>query len=309
VLDSLLDPFNIILTLLLTGAGSYLAHNYRRQSRLQIAEACRTAYADLWQITELARPTRLREEDGEGVLTTRERKVLYDEITAWYYRNGNGMLLEKNTREVYLAAKHNLTCETHKLKPATVLVQCPQLERAARERHELDRSRISVLVPKGKPCSSVLRGSAFTGAIRVDATCVDAVCTKKRRFLDRAPILDRLPTGLMPERKRAYCVKYPGQCRSLPILALFSASMSEHDRRGCLSIRQLSLLRSQMKSDLAVFGLPWVKGLALHERAFLCEAGLIHGPVTRWLWRFRFWDRDPWADSTNREDPEETCRE
>ena len=40
------------------------------------------------------------------------------------------------------------------------------------------------------------------------------------------------------------------------ILHLFGEEMPPDRRRGCMSIRQLSLLRTQMKGDLAILGVP-----------------------------------------------------
>lgn len=47
--------------------------------------------------------------------------------------------------------------------------------------------------------------------------------------------------------------------------------VDEETLRGILSIRQLSLLRTQMKSDLAILGDVSTGNLASHERAFLVE--------------------------------------
>jgi hypothetical protein len=64
-----------------------------------------------------------------------------------------------------------------------------------------------------------------------------------------------------------------------------------------LSIRQLSLLRSQMKADLAIYGLPFVGTLSQQDVRFLREAKA----VGRWGWRLvlarlhvPFWSR-PWT--------------
>jgi hypothetical protein len=43
----------------LTAVGAWLAHNYRRRMRFELAEARRTAYSRLWEITGLAAPIRL----------------------------------------------------------------------------------------------------------------------------------------------------------------------------------------------------------------------------------------------------------
>jgi hypothetical protein len=177
------DSMELIATIALGLIGLYLAHGYRRQARLRLAEVRRSAYALLWEETGLAAPTRLEGAGAEGTLSASERQRLYQRLTNWYYRDGNGMLLEQASREIYLTAKHNLTCDSRDLRPDG--------------------------------------------------------------------LLELLPTCL-----------------------------SDDQKRGCLSIRQLSLLRTQMKADLAIFGHPYVRRLADHERLFLkrCGVNLRHRP-------------------------------
>jgi hypothetical protein len=191
------DWIDIVATIGLGIVGFYLAHNYRRQAKIRLAEARRTAYAELWQETGLAAPTRLDQEGLAGVLTPGERERLYQRFTTWYYQDGNGMLLEDQTRRMYLDAKHNLTCPDDQLRP-------------------------------------------------------------------------------------------PG------LLEHFPEHMSEEQKRGCLSIRQLSLLRTQMKADLAIFGRPYVKSLREHERRFLEHCGV------------RL-NRRPWRAATSQSPPAEDC--
>jgi hypothetical protein len=70
---------------------------------------------------------------------------------------------------------------------------------------------------------------------------------------------------------------------------LVSEALLSHDRRltaaerGCYSIRQLSLLRSQMKADLAIYGVPFVGTLQRHEQEFLrgCGVNLLRRPWRR----------------------------
>jgi hypothetical protein len=169
-----------LATLGLAAVGAWLAHNYRRRMRLALAEARRTAYAELWQVTGVGAPTRLDTAGPDGCLTRAERQDLYQSMTSWYYKNGNGMLLEVTTREVYLNAKHNLVCTIRKFKPPDVW-----------------------------------------DTIRKDL-----------------PDLD------------------------------------EEQVRGVLSIRQLSLLRTQLKSDLGIFGETYTHNLTQHDRRFLEKAGV-----------------------------------
>lgn len=180
--------------------GIYFANSFRRRSKFELAEARRIAYAELWEITGLAAPTRLSR-GVDGLLTPNERSRLMQEMTNWYYRDGQGMLLSKRTRSMYLSAKTNLTC------------------------HDTD------LEPEG----------------------------------------DKL-------------------------LALIPGLGSSIEKRGCLSIRQLSLLRTQMKSDLAVYGRVYSKTLRDHERRFLREC---IGPTWRW--------RKPWRSAAFGGPSPETC--
>lgn len=161
-----------------------LANSYRRRMRLELAEARLQAYGRLHEITGLAAPTRLDLEGTKGALTRAEREALYSELTTWYYRDGNGLLLEGDTREIYLAAKRNLLCTDEQITPA----------------------------------------SAWSS-----------------------------------------------------IQADFSQSAAGEDSdvmRGIMSIRQLSLLRTQLKGDLAIFGIPFSGTLASHEREFLVGCGV-----------------------------------
>lgn len=101
----LTDWLDIAVTFALGLVGLYLAHSYRRQLKVQMADARRSAYSELWEMTGLAAPTRLDDVGPKGALTMQERRILYQRLTSWYYRNGNGMLLETTTRTLYLNAK------------------------------------------------------------------------------------------------------------------------------------------------------------------------------------------------------------
>lgn len=164
----------------IAGIGAYATMSYKHQVRARLADARRAAYGSLWQITGLAAPSRLQTAGRRGVLTRKERAEIHQLMVDWYYKDGNGMLLDEPTRTVFLRAKDNLVAREDELKP------------------------------KG-------------------------------------------------------------------ILQLLPADMSSEDRQGCMSIRQLSLLRTQMKADFSIYGFPYVTGLSEHERQFLegCRKGLL----------------------------------
>jgi hypothetical protein len=195
---SVTEWVSIVVTAILGVAGLYLGNSYRRRAQVELAEARRTSYSKLWEITKTAAPTRLRP-GGAGLLTRDEREKLFTQMTDWYYDDGNGMLLAAKTRALYLSAKHNLTCADEDIKP-----------------------------------------------------------------------------------------------NGLALVASFPSHLTTEQRRGCLSIRQLSLLRTQMKSDLAVYGRVYSENLRSHEREFLRHCGM------------RLWRR-PWRASSRGQSPPEDC--
>lgn len=127
----MLEAISAIGTLLLGIAGLYLTHNLRRHIRQRTADSRMSAYAELWEIMLLARPTRLHKLKGEelhGPLILDERTKLYQLLTEWYYKQGNGMFLGDNTRRLYLTAKTNLVCDDSELKPESLHTELKQQE-------------------------------------------------------------------------------------------------------------------------------------------------------------------------------------
>jgi hypothetical protein len=183
-------------TFALAGVTAYFSHNYRTRLRLDLASARLEAFGRLFETSGLAAPTRLAQAGERGVLTVEERDRLYHELTSWYYQNGNGMLLEGPTRDAYLKAKRNLTCDVSKIDPPSAWqALCTDFEHEPREDSEM--------------------------------------------------------------------------------------------LRGLLSMRQLSLLRSQLKAELAIFGNPFTGSLANHEAEFLKACGIDL-------------DKPPWAHASAR---------
>jgi hypothetical protein len=164
----------VIATVFLGLAGLWLAHNYRRQIRLKLAERQLDSYVRLWKLTASATPERTTPLDHV------ERQRLYDEMVRWYFDEGDGIFVSPATRNLFIGVRSNLTCPVGSIKP-TVL------------------------------------GKELTASADGDA-----------------------------ER-----------------------------RRGCVSIRQLSLLRTQLKTDLAMhFGVDYYSDLRPDDRLFLKSCGL-----------------------------------
>ena len=82
---------------------------------------------------ELAAPSRSDEQHDARPL---DRDQLFKDLTDWYYRDGNGMLLSRHARNIYLTAKANLVCAPDKFLPAKA--------RAAVANDDAERDRLTI---------------------------------------------------------------------------------------------------------------------------------------------------------------------
>jgi hypothetical protein len=114
-----LEIANVTMTTALAIIGLYLAHSYRRQLRLRVAEQRLAAYRSLWSKMSFATPVRLTDWIDKP-LARKEREKLFQDFTAWYYENGNGMFLGDSTRCLYLRVKDNLVCPIKHYKPESI---------------------------------------------------------------------------------------------------------------------------------------------------------------------------------------------
>lgn len=110
----------VVVTASLGGIGLWLGHSFNRRRRaeieLTVAQKRFDAYARLWTIMGDAPP--MSSVVGETPLATEpERRRLFDKLTAWYFRDGHGMLLNEPTRTIYFRAKENLVLPTERLLP------------------------------------------------------------------------------------------------------------------------------------------------------------------------------------------------
>jgi hypothetical protein len=112
------DYVNIATTVGLGVAGLYFGQSLRRKTRAEIeahvAERRLEAYSALWEATLVAAPS------GRDALSANERRALHEEFTTWYFTGGHGMVLSEDTRNIYLTAKNNLTCDLEALQPESL---------------------------------------------------------------------------------------------------------------------------------------------------------------------------------------------
>src|SRR5215203_2532428 len=103
-----MDIAQFVITSAVAVIGLVLAHGFRRQQRLRIAERRVEGYRKLWGHMFVARPTRVEPPEDLSPLTPEEAAGLHGEMTKWYFQGGNGMLLPHDTREIYLAVKRRM---------------------------------------------------------------------------------------------------------------------------------------------------------------------------------------------------------
>jgi hypothetical protein len=103
-----MDIAQFVITTVVAVIGLYLAQSLTRQQRLKIAEQRVRAYRKLWSLMFVARPSRVEPPDNEEPITPQDAAELRKEITKWYFEDGQGMLLPRDTREMYLQVKERL---------------------------------------------------------------------------------------------------------------------------------------------------------------------------------------------------------
>jgi len=85
-----MDVVSIVVSSLLAVVGLYFTHSLRRQQSLKVAEQRMAAYGALWELTKVARRTRVDQADGSGPLKPAEARKLYRDMADWYYHAGTG---------------------------------------------------------------------------------------------------------------------------------------------------------------------------------------------------------------------------
>jgi len=104
----------VVATAFLGSVALWLAHNYRRQIRLRLAERQVESYQALWKITAVATPERTQPLDHE------ERHKLYDDMVRWYFEQGHGIFASTETRDLFVGIRSNLLCPPGAMKPSAL---------------------------------------------------------------------------------------------------------------------------------------------------------------------------------------------
>jgi hypothetical protein len=99
-----------LATILAVVVGAVLSVYVRGQQLLKIGEKRMDAYATLWELTQSLRR-------NGPFLTDTEFAELAEQMTAWYYHSGAGMLATAETVDIFLKLRNNLTCATEDFYP------------------------------------------------------------------------------------------------------------------------------------------------------------------------------------------------
>jgi hypothetical protein len=190
--NSASDWVQIAVTALLGFVTAYIAVSIRQKRRQEIAVNVASqrlsAYGALWSTIPLS--PELRELKEMPALTKADLGSLFDQLTEWYYKDGNGMLLGVETRSIYLTVKTNLICAPDSFVPKSVANELRD-SAAARSKHvirqlSLLRSAMRAdLEVYGKPWGKPLgnHDREFLYACRVPGWRVQRTFAERRRWL------------------------------------------------------------------------------------------------------------------------------
>jgi hypothetical protein len=114
-------------TVLLSGIGIWVAHNYRRQLRVKLADRRFEAYTALWEISGQIRVSKAA--DVGAALRSSVSSAMDD----WYFTNGYGLLLPAHTRNLYFSVRQVLDYPADKRMPKTLNSRLLNISKEERE--------------------------------------------------------------------------------------------------------------------------------------------------------------------------------
>jgi hypothetical protein len=151
-------------TVFLGFVGLWLAHNYRRQIRLKLAERQVDSYMRLWSLTAVATP------ELSAPLDRNARRQLYDEMVKWYFADANGVFLSAATRNMFVAVRSNLVRPVAEMQPPSLASEltCLSGEDAERRRGCVSIRQASLLRTQLKTDLAMHTGFDYFSALRPD---------------------------------------------------------------------------------------------------------------------------------------------
>jgi hypothetical protein len=144
--------------------GLWLAHNYRRQIRLKLAERQVDSYMRLWSLTAAATP------ELTAPLNQGARRQLYVEMVKWYFADANGVFLSAATRNIFVAVRSNLVRPLAEMQPSTLAHELMGLPKddAERRRGCVSIRQASLLRTQLKTDLAMQTGFVYFSTLRPD---------------------------------------------------------------------------------------------------------------------------------------------
>jgi hypothetical protein len=144
--------------------GLWLAHSYRRQVRLKLAERQVDSYLRLWTLTASATPERTTP------LDRMERQRLYEEMMRWYFDCGDGIFVSSVTRDLFVGVRSNLVCPVDLIRPTVLARQLADMADAEAERRRgcVSIRQASLLRTQLKTDLALHSGFGYYSSLRAD---------------------------------------------------------------------------------------------------------------------------------------------
>lgn len=186
----------ISTTAILGVIGLWVAHNYRRQARIALANRQLEAFMQLWRLTDIALP------DRPTPLSPQERRQLSEVMIRWYFTDGYGIFLPPSTRDLFAAVEFNLRCDPAVVKPPSLARQLASLssEEAERRRGCVSVRQLALLRAALKEDVAIHFGNVYMRRLRTDDRALLRACgiSPLRRPWRRSPfdfgrVVDRDP--------------------------------------------------------------------------------------------------------------------
>lgn len=152
--------------------GLRVAHSYRRQVKVKLAERLADSYSSLWELTRATSPTLLGLPSGQNLAEIDEL------MENWYFENGNGLLMSKSSRILFFHIKTNLTTPPSTLVPESLSRHTSKLdaEKAKSARSCACDRQMSILRTQLKDDLAIYRGTSHQRHRRKDERDLLSMC-------------------------------------------------------------------------------------------------------------------------------------
>lgn len=152
--------------------GLWVAHSYRRQVKVKLAERLADSYSALWELTRAASTNRRNLQAAE------DRAEMDQLMESWYFDNGNGLLMSKPSRILFFHIKKNLIAPLPDVVPESLAERLSRLdpEQAESARACACNRQFSMLRTQLKDDLAIYRGKSHQRHRRKDERDLLKMC-------------------------------------------------------------------------------------------------------------------------------------